>query len=163
MRLRLAFLIFCLLSVQAVAQTEAQKSAMAEVEKSHPQWRQTVQSPEFSNWLSRQPASLVKMATSSWDPTQVNVVLDLFARDVHSQPAKPVAPPAPPMTDTDRALGLLGVVLGATASYQQGRGFGATNAILSNDRAADAKSPAKVPDYNCQQSVLGNSYSCVPR
>lgn len=71
----------------------------------------------------------------------------------------------PPTIASDQALQLFTVLLGGAVGYQQGRNMATTNQLLMHapNNTETAKRPARAPDYNCEQSVLGNSYSCTPR
>lgn len=63
-------------------QTRQQQDAQVEsiMETAHPGWRQTVRSPEFDQWLARQPRSVQGLAASE-RPADAILMIDLFKRD----------------------------------------------------------------------------------
>tara|TARA_B100001250_G_scaffold407309_1_gene427852 strand:+ start:642 stop:1034 length:393 start_codon:yes stop_codon:yes gene_type:complete len=51
-----------------------------QLDAAHPGWKSTVQSPDFSAWMGRQPASVQALASSNREADAI-LILDLFKRD----------------------------------------------------------------------------------
>jgi len=66
--------------VQRRHQIEAkqfEQSQYAAVERAHPQWRKTINTPEFSEWLQRQPVSIQTLVESDYADDAI-ALLDFF-------------------------------------------------------------------------------------
>lgn len=158
------FFFWLALSAGALAQTDAQKqAAMAEVAKTHPDWAQIVRSQGFDQWLAKQPPSLIKVANDSWEPSQIIMLIDLYKRDSTQPVVSRTAPQTTTMSDDEKALQLLSVILSGAAAFQVGQSLNRPPVIIDNSPSLDKKPRhAAPPSYTCQPNVAGSQYNCTP-
>jgi hypothetical protein len=61
------------------------EQAMAELTRTHPDWRQVVSGPGYQSWLSSQPANYQKLINESWDPNVVGASIDQYRASTKSK------------------------------------------------------------------------------
>lgn len=76
-----AFWLLCAFAVAAAEPTDAQKEAMAAVERVHPDWREVDASAEFKKWIARQPQEVLDLGRG-WAPNDIIRMLDLYKKDM---------------------------------------------------------------------------------
>lgn len=69
-----------------VQQEAAIQQSLSVVTAKHPDWQQTVASPDFEVWLANQPPAFKSMV-GSWDPSDINYVFDRFKESKQPQAA----------------------------------------------------------------------------
>lgn len=65
---------------EAMQREQYLASQYAALEAAHPNWQQTVQSPDFATWLSEQPPAVQRIVESD-DAQEASWMLDRFQRD----------------------------------------------------------------------------------